>query len=129
MAKGKDVKGLFIDGEFVAANPNAQSEVLKDAQQRVSYADSLLNDIAAVRKRMKEAGAYAPGDPQAKIDAGLLAKSLSRAASNEAASEQDVKNVQDAVTPGPRQEAALQRLENKARSFKIDAMKSVGAAR
>lgn len=129
-AKGQvQAKGLFVDGEFIPANPNAQGEVLKDAQARITYSDSLLGDIAAVRKRMTEPGAYAPGDPQAKIDAGALAKSFSRAASNEAASESDKNDMAAAVTPGPRQDAALRRLESKARSFKSDALKSVGAAK
>lgn len=129
-AKGQTAtKGLFVDGEFIPASPNAQPDLLKDAQARITYSDSLLGDIAAVRKRMGEAGAYAPGDPQAGIDAGLLAKSLSRAASNEAASESDVALVKGAVTPGPRQAAALERIEKKARSFKVDALKSVGAAK
>lgn len=130
-AAGKDgsQKGLFVDGQFVQANAAAQPEVLKDAQARITYADALSADVAAVRARMKEPGAYAPGDPQAKIDAGALAKSFSRAASNEAASESDKEDMKAAVTPGPRQEAALQRLEGKARSFKMDALKSVGAAK
>lgn len=125
--KPGETKTVFVNGQPILAHPDAQSESLKDAQARISYASSLLDDIEAVRRRMKEPGAYAPGDPQAKIDAGALAKSFSRAASNEAASESDKEDFKAAVTPGPRQEAALNRLRQKAMSFQSDALKSVGA--
>lgn len=128
VAKGKPApeKGVFLDGQYIAAHPGASGTSVDKAQDRITYSDDALETVKAIRERAKSPGGMVPGDPSGKINAMALAGALANASGSGVPSESDKADAETAVKAGPRQEEALRRIEQKALGYKISAVKRVG---
>jgi hypothetical protein len=126
-AAGKDQPGVMVDGHFYASQRGIPQSVVEKATDSISFADSVIETIQAQRERAKKLGGNVPNDPVRKVDAFGLANGLAQAFGGGVASESDKSDMIDALSPGPRQGAALDRIEKKARLIKTQAIAKIGA--
>lgn len=129
-AKGQGhEKTIFIDGTPLAAHPGASQASVDKAQDLIFFADSGLDTVAGLRKRTGQAGGVMPGDPTLKLQANKIGSLLANASGAGVPSESQLRLAEDAVTPGPRQAAAISEIEQEFRDAKKQAARRVGAAR
>lgn len=125
----KDQKTVFVDGRPIAAHPGASQGSVDKSQDMIFFADSGLDSTRSLRARSKQAGGLAPGDPALKLQANKAASLLANASGAGVPSESQLRLAGEAVTPGPRQDAALAEMEQQFRDSKKRALQRVGAAK
>lgn len=127
---GKDEpKMLFVDGAPLPAAKGASAGSVDKAQDLITFADQGLDLVASARARAKQGGGMVPGDPRLKLAAAGIASVLSNAQGGGAPNDNVMKTINDALTPGPRQQEAVNELEGEFISAKRRAMQRVGAAK
>lgn len=129
-AKGeKDEKAVFVDGAPIPVGRGASQASVDKSQDMIFFADSGLDSTRSLRVRSKQAGGLAPGDPALKLQANKAASLLANASGAGVPSESQLKLAEEAVTPGPRQDAALTEMEQQFRDSKKRALQRVGAGK
>jgi hypothetical protein len=125
----KDAKAVFVDGQPLMANPAASQGSVDKAQDMIFAADNGLDTVKALQARARTAGGMVPGDPALKIAANNVGSLLANASGGGAPNDAQLKLAEDAVTPGPRQQAAMDEIERQFRGAKTRAVQRVGAAK
>jgi hypothetical protein len=125
----KDQKAVFLDGRALPAAPGASQGSVDKAQDLITFADQGLDMVASAEARAKQTGGFVPGDPRLKIAAAGITSVLSNAQGGGAPNDAVMATVMDALTPGPRQQEALQELRGEFQSAKKRALQRVGAAK
>ena len=122
-------KMLFVDGAPLPAAKGASAGSVDKAQDLVTFADQGLDMVASAEARAKQGGGMMPGDPRLKIVSAGIASVLSNAQGGGAPNDAVMKTINDALTPGPRQQEAIGELRGEFVSAKRRAMQRVGAAK
>lgn len=125
----KDEKAIFVDGRAMPVGKGASQGSVDKAQDLITFADQGLDMVASAEKRAKEAGGFAPGDPRLKIAAAGIASVLSNAQGGGAPNDAVMQTINDALSPGPRQQAAIQELRGEFQSAKRRGLQRVGAGK
>lgn len=127
---GKDEqKMIFVDGVGIPAAKGASAGSVDKAQDLITFADQGLDLVASAEARAKQGGGFLPGDPRLKIASAGIASVLSNAQGGGAPNDNVMKTINDALTPGPRQQEAINELRGEFVSAKKRGMQRVGAAK
>lgn len=126
---GKDQKAVFLDGRPLPAAPGASQGSVDKAQDLITFADQGLDMVASAEARSKQGGGFLPGDPRLKIAAAGITSVLSNAQGGGAPNDAVMETVMSALSPGPRQQAAIQELRGEFQSAKRRALQRVGAGK
>lgn len=122
-------KMIFVDGTGLPAAKGASAGSVDKAQDLITFADQGLDMVASAETRAKQGGGMMPGDPRLKIVSAGIASVLSNAQGGGAPNDAVMKTINDALTPGPRQQEAISELRGEFTSAKRRAMQRVGAAK
>lgn len=125
----KDQKAIFLDGRPLPAAPGASQGSVDKAQDLITFADQGLDMVASAEARAKQGGGFLPGDPRLKIAAAGITSVLSNAQGGGAPNDAVMETVMSALSPGPRQQAAIQELRGEFQSAKRRAVQRVGAGK
>lgn len=121
----KDQKNVVVGGQVYAVPHGISSTTVDDTQKRLNYADMAENSINAIKKRAEEAGGKIPNDPQTRFEIMQLAGPMAQVSGSGVPSESDKRDVADAVSYGPRQAAALERIAAKIAQGRAQAVQSL----
>lgn len=120
---------LVVDGTPLAVAPGVSQATVDKVQGEVSTADKGLAAVAALSARAAQPGGMVPGDPAIGIGASALTGVFTNLSGSGAPSPAQEALIAAAVTPGPRQAAALQEVNRFLTHSKATSIRSTGAAR
>jgi hypothetical protein len=125
-ADGKNDHAVVVNGQVMTAAKGLSENVVNAGQKDLNLAESAIESMNYVLKRIKQPGGVVPGDPQIAMESAMAINPILQLVGGGVASESDKADFKDAAKPGPRQAGAMERLLEKAISIREQRARALG---